>query len=63
MTITERYWAVLCKHRTPSTSMAHDETWVGPFATYDEAQQSVTFNLSVDARYASAHVCKRLERV
>ena len=58
----ERYWAVLCRERVPSTSMAHEERWYGPHDTYPEAVEYVEKLLASGSTYISGHVCKRMER-
>lgn len=61
--LTECYWAVLCEDDHPKDSMEHDETWLGPFGAYAEAEASVRMHLQAstpERGYASGHVCKRL---
>lgn len=61
MSVTYRYYAVLCESATPSSSMAHEELWSGLHDTYGKAEaEAVT---AVESGIVeSAHVCKRLFR-
>lgn len=63
--VGEKYYAVLCRYVHPSTSMAHEETWYGPFELYVTAEQVIKNELDNEAssRFQSGHVCKRFVKV
>lgn len=63
MQVSELYYAVLCAEATPSTSMAHEESWRGPYIDYVTAERIVKEMVGGDnTPYVSGHVCKRFTR-